>query len=321
MSSKHHPLSSLYVLKAFCAFGVVALHTRFGVATEYVRHIAGITVPVFFMITGYFLYGEDRTQVCSRLRASVGKVIPIILILQVFYYMLGPIEGSFSETYMLYFKWIFMGQNPNGGHLWYLTALLQGLLTLWLFVYFIGERWVWVLIPLWGLEILQGEYRFLLFGQESSMMSANFIFYALPCLAMGFVIHRHEARFLSVFSCWKYVYVGAVALSLFNSFVLPIACERLSVLLHPWLRIAMILSVFLSALETPGCGRGSLLERIGKEFSGNIYYWHGLFVFVFARVPLPSYDELGTIYVFILSWIVAYVVVGLQNKLKVSVLR
>lgn len=48
-------IASLYVLKALCAFGIVILHAPIGVLTVPLRLLASVTVPIFFMITGYFL--------------------------------------------------------------------------------------------------------------------------------------------------------------------------------------------------------------------------------------------------------------------------
>ena len=53
-------------------------------------HIPGFVVELFFAITGYFLYTADHGKVQSRIWKSVKKVIPIIVILQVFYALIFP---------------------------------------------------------------------------------------------------------------------------------------------------------------------------------------------------------------------------------------
>ena len=81
-------ISSLYILKALLAFVVVTLHCPLGVVPW--LHIPGLEVNLFFAITGYFLYSEDREKVFKRIGKSIKKVIPIILVLQLVYYCLAP---------------------------------------------------------------------------------------------------------------------------------------------------------------------------------------------------------------------------------------
>lgn len=321
MVTQDSKISSLYVLKALCAFGVVALHAPLGNATDFVRHIAGITVPVFFMITGYFLYSPDSQVVLSRIRKTILKVIPIIFFFQTFYYLLGPIQGSFADTYMLYFKWLILGQNPNGGHLWYLTALLEALVVLWLFVRWFGFSRIAVFVSCWLGLVVMGDYRLMLFGQPDSMMSANFIFYALPCISGGFVAAQYEKRLVSWLSRWDIVACIVVVLSYLNRFVVPCVSELLSTILSPWMRTAMIISIFLAALRYRQFGKSSCLETMGKDLSGNIYYWHGFFIWLLTDVSVIGYESFGAIYVLLLSVLVAYIVVVAQRKIISCPLR
>ena len=59
-------ISSLYVLKAICAFLVVIIHfpMKYG---YYFYPIVRIAVPCFFMISGYFLYSDNREKLMSNL--------------------------------------------------------------------------------------------------------------------------------------------------------------------------------------------------------------------------------------------------------------
>lgn len=63
---KQGVINSLYTLKAVCAFFVVLLHSPLGEATEYARAISGIAVPIFFMITGYFLFSSEAENIESK---------------------------------------------------------------------------------------------------------------------------------------------------------------------------------------------------------------------------------------------------------------
>lgn len=188
------PISSLYVLKAIAALWVVLLHAPLGEATEYVRWMAGASVPVFFAITGYFLYDAERNKMLAHLVSTIKKVIPMILILHLIYYSVSPISGSFGEQYMLYIKWLVWGMPPVGGHLWYLSALVQACIILWVWVKLFGGRGLWLFLLLWLARAAMEEYRLLLFGSEPSILSANVVLYALPCIALGMLLRKHEAH-------------------------------------------------------------------------------------------------------------------------------
>lgn len=66
-SSLDQRISSLYVLKAICAFLVVVCHIPFDWAMPFLEPLRRIAVPVFFMITGYFLYYPEQAKFRRRL--------------------------------------------------------------------------------------------------------------------------------------------------------------------------------------------------------------------------------------------------------------
>lgn len=78
-------ISSLYILKALLVFSVVALHSPHTLPWV---GLPGLMVELYFVITGYFLFDPDPKKVQTHVWKSVKKVIPIILILQVFYGLL-----------------------------------------------------------------------------------------------------------------------------------------------------------------------------------------------------------------------------------------
>lgn len=136
MGGKNRSLPSLYALKALLAFVVVTCHAPL---QQSWLNIPGFSVELFFAITGYFLYAEDLTKVYSRIGKSVKKLVPIILGLQFFYTLIYPPHlGSITTEYWRYIQWVFFGfNNYVTGHLWYLTALLLGLIFLWaIFAYY-----------------------------------------------------------------------------------------------------------------------------------------------------------------------------------------
>ena len=194
--AKPKSVSSLYVLKALLAFVVVTCHSPLVLSWV---NIPGFVVELFFAITGYFLYTADLGKVQSRIWKSVKKVIPIIAILQVFYTLIFPPNiGSITSEYWWYFQWVFLGfNNYVTGHLWYLSAVLFGLLFFGGYLRIMKGRWVPLLFLLILPWIFIGPYRMLLFGKPESAFVFNFLTRAVPFLAMGYWVRANETRLLS----------------------------------------------------------------------------------------------------------------------------
>ncbi len=311
-------VSSLYVLKALCAFAVVILHAPLGAFTDYACLISSIAVPIFFMVTGYFLYSADVQQTCNRIKKTIRKVIPLILLLQAFYFVLDPLPSDILGNWVSYLVWLLQGYKPTGGHLWYLTALLQAMIVLWFYIRWTKGRYVWMFIFIWFLGFAAEDYRPLIFGSERSLLSENFLLYALPSLATGYSFRKWEQKIVRY--NWGLIVGTVVVLAYVNSFVLSDIENFISIILRPWLYTGMLVSIFACALKYKNWGQGTKMEYIGQHLSSNIYYWHGAFIWWFADV-LVGYDKFGAIYISIMSLVFAYIVVKVQDRFGWNVFR
>ena len=322
--AKPKSVSSIYVLKALLAFIVVTCHSP--LLLPWLR-IPGFAVELFFSITGYFLYSEDLGKVQSRIWRSVKKVIPIIVILQTFYTLIYPPNiGSITSEYWRYFQWAFLGfNNYVTGHLWYLTAMLFGLIFLGGYLRATKGRWVSFLFLLILPWIFIGPYRMLLFGKPESAFVFNFLTRAVPFLAMGYWVRANEARLLSKYR-WINLYFAILSLM------------GLEYLLTWWLSgytyaasiidlFPMPFAAFMLMLFYKSFGQGTWLETIGEKYSGNIYYFHIAVIIGWkalnAHSPLLSeiYEYGGAFIVFFISLGVAWLVVKLQDLIGYHVLK
>lgn len=103
-------ISALFVLKAICAFMVLILHTPFMNAAFFYQIlvlISTIAVPLFFMITGYFLYTDDNKLLYNRSIKTLKKTIPIYLICNIIYLPFAKIPPPNMESYIVYLRWFF----------------------------------------------------------------------------------------------------------------------------------------------------------------------------------------------------------------------
>ena len=316
-------VSSLYVLKALLAFVVVTCHSP--LVLPWV-HIPGFVVELFFAITGYFLYTADLGKVQLRIWKSVKKIIPIIFILQVFYNLIVPPEfGPITSSYWLYIQWIFMGFSTfDSGHLWYLTALLLGLLFLGGYLRIMKGRRVPLLFLLILPWIFIGPYRMLLFDKPESIFVFNFLTRAVPFLAMGYWVRANEENLLK----YRWINIFFLVLTLMGIECLVTWC--LSGYKYAASAIAMFpmpFAAFMLMLSYKSLGQGTWLDTIGEKYSGNIYYFHMAVIIGWkalnAHSPLLSeiYEYGGAFIVFFISLGIAWLVVKLQDLIGYHVLK
>lgn len=117
------------ILKAICAFLIVCIHIPFpGTAGAYFTALTRISVPIFFMITGYF-YKNTLTR--KREGKKIKKIAIMILLSNWLYLvwdmllallkgegLFGYLAGAFTAKNML--KFLLLNESPFSGHLWYM---------------------------------------------------------------------------------------------------------------------------------------------------------------------------------------------------------
>lgn len=299
-------ISSLYILKAICAFFVVACHAPNAGMPVFFRDLG---VPCFFMITGYFLYSPDLSKVISRSSKATRKSLLLLCLLTPIYYIVDPVDLS-QTTPALALRWLFVGiPNKYGGPLWYLVALFWAMISFRLYLgLFKGRRVPW-LISLTALGLLLGRYRFLFQHEESSYFVLNFLNYALPCVSIGYLTRKYEEVLLAR---WRFLDIAillSILLSL-ETYILQTNSNGLSTLGPMLLTYPTAFAWLCVALQHKSFGAMSFIESIGRDYSASIYYWHMLFVWLFVTVESSTavnlgYEAFGAFYIFTLSLLIA----------------
>lgn len=316
MAGNKGSISSLYVLKALCAFFVVASHAPLAAMPMF---FIDLGVPCFFMISGYFLYSPDLEQVKKRAIKGARKALLLVALLTPIYFLVDPVDLS-QTTLPLALRWIFVSiPNKYGGPLWYLVSLFWGLLAFRLYLQLFKGRGVHWLIALTVLGIAIGRYRFVWDSTpESSSFVFNFINYALPCLAIGYLARRWEPSLLA-YKALDYAMWLSIALCIESS-LLAYFSSGTSHVGPKILAYPTALAWVATALQHKDFGQSSFVETIGKDHSARIYYWHMLIVFAYTQLSeyLPtsiSYDKFGAIYVFITTLALSHIIGYLSNHI------
>lgn len=312
-------IASLYLLKALCAFGVVCLHAPVGFLSEGLVVLFQFTVPIFLMVTGYFLYTEDKEKLLAKLGGSIKKVFIIVLITHLVYTLLY-LEGIPPLTdYVLWAKWVILGQHYAGGHLWYLSSLLEALIVFWIITKLGGKKYIGYGSLLIVCYLSFGMLRPLIFGSPESMMVCNVVCYGIPFVAIGFLFRQYEKTLINL-APMLWIVLGFSTLALANKLFVTDG-SAIQMLVAAFARLGLITSLFILALQSKDYGAGSYAEALGKDLSGNIYYWHGavisLMTYLLAGTALEEWVALP---VFIITTVLAYAIAKGQKALGVTLL-
>lgn len=324
-SNTAQAISSLYVLKAICAFIVVMIHTppvESVVDSSILSPFVFVGVPIFYMITGYFLFHRDASKVAERALRSSRKVLIAVVLLNLIYLVPQLLNGKFPfHSWGDVFNLLIYGGQIEGVF-WYITALLQALVCLYLFCRIGLGTYIKGFLLLIPLGILFTRYAFVLGSERFLFSEFTMLWLALPYITLGYALHEYEERLLGykweVLALIFFVF-GAIEVFVINHYFAGYWGRYISTPLFAT-------ALFMWCLQHKSWGADSVLARIGRDYSGSIYYYHKMVDFVVGGVLAylgidAFYHEIGVLYIFVLSLGVSYIAIWIQDKLKINLLR
>jgi len=90
-------LLSLDFIKLFAMFGVICLHTEMtyyeNPIARFLYTTAVVSIPLFFMVSGYLLYGKKNVNYQYSLRKMVGILRFVAIMTVVFWLLTGIRHG------------------------------------------------------------------------------------------------------------------------------------------------------------------------------------------------------------------------------------
>jgi hypothetical protein len=298
MSSEVPPkarIESLYVLKALCSFLVVVVHTQF-CAKGALTPLLGIATPCFLTITGFLLYSADAQREQYKALKWARKTFLLSLACNALYLAFYLWDGAPLSRYGVEV----LGLNLLTGHkismhLWYLTAVWQGLLLLWLLRRY--APWLIRLAPLLYIiaYVLRAYGKQLFPGLDADtlfIMRANAIVTALPFLATVYLVHQYQERILkhiNVIACTIGMVLLAYAEYALRQWLGGSSIYFLST--WPMVVMLMLLCCRYKPFTLPVVG------YIGRAHSANIYYFH-ILVLIYANRLVPEYAAWQAVLVF-----------------------
>lgn len=314
-------ISSLYLLKALCAFWVVVIHAQMW-GKEALQPILGMATPCFLCITGFLLYSADKNKELSKALKWAKKALWLSVVLNLLHMGQHLWDGVPISQYSI----IGLLTNLFTGiafstHLWYLSALWTGLLLLYVLRRYVP--WLIGIAPLlygwahicykWGADIFPQAEDYVLF-----LMRCNGLITGLPFLCTGYLVARYQGklvqcRLLPVWwgGCLAFLFIGGsvTALLPFKTYGWPHFAA-----MYAFIVLTMALCIRYRDARIP------LLNEIGQYHSANIYFFHILVLIHLGRI----YPEIGlwqAPVVFVCSIPVSWCInkcTAAINKLKVS---
>lgn len=321
-------IPGLQILKFFCAILVILIHTP-SCGKAFVMPITRIAVPIFFMITGYFVLGPSGDIPTRRLRKTIFKTIRLFLIVGSVYIIYNLSISSRNpeifhktiQTFLSLKSWLRLltfGTYP-AEHLWYLVSLIQAVLVIMLIYQLKLAKWLWILIPLgFAANLLYGKYNFIINSHlvpNNLLLARNSITTALPCIILGMGLRRYEHLLPStrtvIFTtmlCLILLYIENITLYLYipkhpagDIVLLTVPCA---------VGIFILFLRFISVHPA-----AEKLGKLGKHCTLNIYVWHILIYYV-ASVCLSKLNIHGFDFIIVTILSVCLAVFLYRTNLK-----
>ncbi|RDU24778.1 acyltransferase family protein [Anaerosacchariphilus polymeriproducens] len=285
--------SFINVLKGIISFMVVLGHRGlpgdFGVIADAMGRFA---VPIFLMISGYFIWNVDKEIVKKKSKIQMLKILKLMIWANLIYIIWGLISTElYGYNVKLWFidifslvnilKFLVLNVSKAGIHLWFIGALFY----CYAILYYINKKDMYKVlycsIPI--LLVLNLIISEVVPSQGILLpisLTRNFLLFGLPYFALGNFIHKYQVKILNLFSN-KICIIAIVSSCLLSCF------ERLFIARSDMYvgSIITAFSLFVLAVKNPDFGSNSIIERIG------IYY--SLPVYIFHMIPLNIVSIIG----------------------------
>lgn len=280
---------SFDTLKCIMCFFVILIHSSF-YGKMYINGIIDIAVPIFFMISGFFLpppyYISDNQVITERRKLTkILKHIFLLIIGGSILYLLWRLFLVIISNYEIIFRAsdIITCDNSLAAHFWYLHTYLYMLLFA-LIINYLGIRFSSIKVLPFILLVLH-----LLLGQCDNTYIIKFVLRVF-CMALAFGSY---GIFCRKYSIPKYFYLPLIIIG-----VILCACQNVYHFYsynQGYSVGTIILSLGMFPLFKDLNLKQNILSDIGMKYSMHIYIVHWIFIDIIGFVgrKIPEYNSIG----------------------------
>lgn len=335
----------LDLLRLICAFLVICNHAIFPRPLgSYIGVLGRISIPIFFMITGYFsLVRTSQGDALSAERASddwsvrgggkeLLKILKLILFSSALYFAIGICDHLADGTVIKYVHKVISSKallnmlvfnKPIAGfHLWYLFALLYATIFITLMDKVKLRKLLYILTPfLIVSDLVLGRYSFFFFGRTFPVVyTRNWLFFGVPNICLGMMLKEYDIvertrKYRSTIAC----ITPFLIFGIFLEYKLLLGTLAKGVRENYIFLVLSSVPVFILFAQMPRlqCDFHRHIADMGRELSAGIYIVH-LF---FLQHLEPLVKQLGVIRLYrqirpIIIFILSAAVIWLYNAIK-----
>lgn len=282
---------SLNLLKGICAILVVLIHTHLAGKIALVPFYR-CAVPIFYMISGYFLMSENGLWHREKIKGYIQKMVSIWVIIDAIYILFSSTffkeYSPFHETNLEIYNLlkVILSEIFFGGQfclpLWYITAYVWTLIIISFWKKRISTSlYLSIITGLLCCNLILGTYNFLLpFKPWQPFSNINVFTTALPFVMLGGLIKLYLNK-VQKFTTKK-IYLLLIGLSYVEIAILWLLGSKDGdvFIMTPFLSMMILIGFILH----PTWGKNANLTLIGRKYSLNIYLLHYLMIWVVGSI-------------------------------------
>ena len=323
--------SSLDVLKGLACIGVIFMHCGFpGLAGKVVSYVFKFNVPVFFMISGYFLYSHEVSIVRERLKKRIRSIVALLSAALLLYGIWSFIENCLIDQIdpLVWVQNSFsLEQLPHKlvfgtffcGPMWYLYAAFWGYVLLYyLFPRVRLDPLLWIAVPLLAVHVVVRTVNRALWPTTYDVTYyRSFLLYAIPFMLLGILLAKYRETLIRRFSSRSAIVLAATGCCLqFAEYALT----RQSLDFY-FGSILYAASLFLLALKNPEMGDGgigNIFRFIGQNLSMQIYLVHMLCIevtglIISSLIPGDVFGWIHPLLSIVCSMLIAFMIYRVET--------
>lgn len=331
---KNHCLNFLKGCACFC---VLYMHTSYDcLFSSIISCLSRFAVLIFFMISGYYCFDNDREIVNQKMPRKVKHVVKLCIMSTVVFFLwdgvisnilfgnkvniIGFVMKSLTKENLL--KFVLFNQPFFGGIIWFIFALLYCYLIFWAVNKFNLYRVAYILVPILIILhiVTRGyiQYNGLIDENININWYRNFLFMGFPFFMLGNYIHKHEKKIIDQFNNKQLI--GLIC------FGLALSCvERYIVVLELfWGTVIATFCMFVFAIKNPKKKIIPIISDIGEKYSTQIYIMHpivsALLTWIKGILGIESNVVLLFLNPFIVYFLIPLIVMG-YNLLKENIFK
>lgn len=305
----------LFFFEAIACCLIVFVHCSFPGDFGIVMSAASrFGVPLFFAVSGFFLYKEDaeKQEIRLKVRRRSLRVFLLLLFSSAIYLILGIISSCFgkesvglAEYFESLFNWkelvlLLVCNDPLIYFVnWFMVALLLSYLVIYLFpdLFFKNRLSIYIVSSLaifwtvFRIAVIVADVQLFGFSLSSDRLYRSWYFYGLPFICLGMVLKKNESFLTKIPT-----YLSLVILSL--SFVAMITEQVLLVKLfstpisYSFGSIGCVFSMIALSVKKPELFSKSKLLTMKGNWTTYVYIFHCAVIicvsFLFSKLGIEG---------------------------------